>query len=302
MDEVIKKLLRSPECRKLFKQRPEPPPAKGKAPAKKATKTPDKKRRGTWANARALQSKLIFRLKKYGKANPAAIELLGILTKCRRKRRCCNPACPKCTYAAQGLWAMLLRDFMDAGNNLDRCVTIVALRRILPDNDRGYVKVGWFRAELDDAFDDANVTLVVGAFDFDVSEFPDGEYKDHCRPHFHALALSSECDKGDAVIRKHFTTKGSVFKPVQIEPFDDNERWLWYTLKIPNTRKVRRADEERGDDGSVRQKDPDYRELRTLQHVQQALLLHNLGWSGRFYLRGVELKESKMNRWFLART
>ena len=197
---------------------------------------------------------------------------------------------------------MLLRDFIDAGNNLDRCVTIVALRRILPDNDRGYVKVGRFRAELDDAFDEANATLVLGAFDFDFSEFPDGEHKNHCRPHFHGLALSTECDKGGAAIRKHFPIKGSVLKPVLIEPFDGNERWLWYTLKIPNSRKVRRAEEERGDDGRVLQKDPGYRELRKEQHVQQSLLLHALGWSGRFYLRGVELKESKMKRWFLAWT
>ena len=37
MDDMIKKLLRSPEHQRLFKQRKEPPPAKGKAPAKTAT-------------------------------------------------------------------------------------------------------------------------------------------------------------------------------------------------------------------------------------------------------------------------
>ena len=103
------------------------------------------------------------------------------------------------------------------------------------------------------------------------------------------------------MIRRHFQPRGSVFKPVVIEPFDDNDRWRWYTLKIPNTRKIRRSDEH-PTDGGERQKGAVYRELRKAQHLQQALLLHNLGWSGRFYLRGAAMEKSARGIWRLVRT
>ena len=166
MDEAITELLRLPDNRRLFQQRPEPAPRRGPQP-QQVTQSEDKERKGTWANACALRRTLIFRLRKYGRNSSEACLLLEILERCRRMHRCCSPACPKCTYAVQGLWAEALAEFRTVGNILDRCVTIIALRRILPGNRRGYVKVGYFGAELDDALDEANVSLMLGAFDFD---------------------------------------------------------------------------------------------------------------------------------------
>ena len=297
MDQVIRELLRRPENKRLYGQR-QVPVADGQVPLKKSGKTLPEDEKGTWANARKLHRSLIYRLGKYAKEDAAARKLLRVLDGCRPKRRCCNAACAKCNYAAQGLWAELMKDFMEGGIELDRCVTIIAPGRILPDNSEGEVVVERFRRKLDAAFDTANVSIMIGAFDFDCSEFPDGEFRDHSRPHIHGLGLSAECDPADSLIRKHFPNKNSINKPVEISSYDDRVNWLWYMLKIPNTRKIRRRADGSDEDSEI-QAPSNYKSLRVEQHIQQALLLDRLGWLGRFYLRGVEIKKSPLGYWKL---
>lgn len=295
MDGAMKELLRRPENRRLYRQRAVPV-VEGQVLAKKSGKTLPEDEKGTWANARKLHNSLIYRLRKYGRKN--ARKLLRGLDACRPKRRCCNAACPKCNYAAQGVWAEMATDFMEGGIELDRCVTIIAPGKILPDNTQGEAVVERFRGKLDAAFDAANVSIMIGGFDFDCSEFPAGEFSDHSQPHIHGLGLSAEFDPADAAIRERFPRRAPVYKPVEISSYDGRVNWLWYMLKIPNTRKIRRQGNG-SDDGSELQAPPSYKNLRVEQQIQQALLLDRLGWSGRFYLRGVEIRKSQMGYWKL---
>jgi hypothetical protein len=294
MDAEITLLLRLAKNVRLFKERQ---PAKYKT---KSAKTPIAQRKGSWANARMLHRRLVFRINKYCPGDQEMAALLKLLKSCKRKRPCCSAACPKCNYAAQGLWAELLREFMDVSKSLTACATIIARGYILPKNESGSMKVERFRKTLDTTFDKARVTLMVGAFDFEVSEFPDGRYKEHNRPHLHVCGQIDELQSAEKHIRARFYRKGSVHKPVDIRPFDGKDEWLWYTLKIPNNRKIHR-EEKKADGEGFNQLDSNYKPLRKEQHIQQAKLLHRLGWAGRFYLRGIELKKNELGRWRLVR-
>ena len=271
-------------------------PIRGKA---KAAKGKGKKRakrtarKGSWNEARQLHRRLMFRLKKYGSSEAEKV-LLRILKDCKRSRRCGSAACgsascQRCTYAVQGFLAELIGDVLRVGVKLDTCLTIIPHCRIEPseDTDRGVPaamgKVERFRTQLDGAFKGSGVSVVIGGVDFTCHEFPDGEYNAHSKPHLHTLVFQNQFKAGERSLRGNFPSKGSVRKPVDIRSYDGSENWLRYMFKYPNRRNIRKKNEE------GKWKASSYKNLTVSQHLQQALILHEMGWEGRLYLRGVDL-------------
>ena len=103
----------------------------------------------------------------------------------------------------------------------------------------------------------------------------------------------------EGAIRNHFAANGSVFKPVEIVDYDGDNRWLWYMLKNPNSRKLRRK--ALAPNGTMVWVNPSYKDLRKEQQVQQAVLLDTLGWDRRIYLRGLRLRRDRRGDWRLVR-
>ena len=248
---------------------------------------------GSLAGAAALASLLKFRLQKYGESKAEQI-LLATLLGCNSSSSCSSPACPNCTYTVQGVMNELHKDIREGGVLLDGCVTIVPPRiRFMPSTapDRGVDAAGEsitkFRRRLDEAFEAAGVSNVIGAIDLGYNEFPEDRFTEHCRPHLHGLAFASPLTAGDRQLRKAFPKKGSVSRPVQVEPFDGEDGWLRYALKTPNSRTIRKKDEAGLWLPST------YKPLTVEQHLQQALVLHEIGWAGKLYLRGFDLVEGR---------
>ena len=255
---------------------------------------------GSLAGAEALASLLKFRLQKYGEST-AQRSLLATLLGCKSSSSCSSPACPNCTYIVQGAMNELHKDTREGGVLLDGCVTIIPPYLFEPSTTPGrnvetaIKKVARFKRRLDEAFDASGVTNVIGAIDFTYHEFPEDNFIEHCRPHFHGLAFSTQLAAGDKQLRKAFPKKGSVSRPVQVEPFDGQDGWLRYALKTPNSRTIRKKDEAGLWLPST------YKPLTVEQHLQQALVLHEIGWAGKLYLRGFDLVEGRQG-WRLTLT
>ena len=186
-------------------------------------------------------------------------------------------------------------DMREVGIKFDQCVTIIPALIIKPSDEAGRGasgaadKIDKFRSWLDDAFDVSGVTQVIGAIDFNYHEFPlEKKFKPHCRPHFHGLAFANQLTAGERRLRGEFRTMGSVNKPVQINPFDGADNWCHYTIKVPNSRTIRKRDKQTGNWSPS-----SYKDLTVEQHLQQALVLHEIGWVSRLYLRGVDLIEGR---------
>ena len=190
LHEVIRDILQSGDGRNYYRERVkvyrEHPKTK---PAKK----------GSRRDALALRKLLVFRLKKYG-ATPAERALLTRIRGCKKGKRCVSAACPMCNYATQGVIAELIRDLLDVGIGLGKCITIIPAKRILAAVDlvvatqEGEAIVETFRGKLDQAFASAGAEVIIGGIDFEFSEFLNGEFEDHFRPHLHALGLSTEIE------------------------------------------------------------------------------------------------------------
>ena len=216
--------------------------------------------------------------------------LLKVISACKKSRRCADAACPKCNYAVQGVMNDLQLDMREGGIVFDRCITIIPALLFEPSEEKGRGaeeaggKVARFRKRLDDAFDESGATNVIGAIDFSYNEFPDDKFKDHCRPHFHGLGFGVQTKAGDKRLRGAFPKKGSISKPVQVEGFDGKANWRHYMIKIPDSRIIRKRDKETGNWTRSR-----FKSLTVQQQLQQALILHEIGWAGRFYFKGVDL-------------
>lgn len=294
---TIKEILTSPDGRRFYRERQD---------KLRRIKTGEP-RKGSWREALKLHRLLLFRLKKYGQ-NDAEAALHVKLKACRSKKRCCDAACPKCSYAMQGVMAELQAELSEVGIVFGSAITIVPPLRILPSSDKmlcnraaatakGVGTVTKFRDRMEDTFDLGKVSAVLGAIDFDFSEFPQGQFDEHCRPHFHGVGFTPELVSADKLIRQQFPSKGSVFGAVEIKPYDGSATWVWYVFKLSNSRKVRK--EKEGDGMNPGWDDADYKALTVEQHLQQTMLIHELGWEGRFFMRCVELRKNSKGYWRL---
>ena len=262
--------------------------------AAKAAKGKEKKRakrtarKGSWNEARQLHRRLMFRLKKYGSSEAEKV-LLRILKDCKRSRLCGSAACPRCTYKAQGVMAALITEQRSYGIKMESCLTIIPLLRIEATDDveqdlvAAKGKVERFRRQLDEAFEESEISTVIGAVDFTCNEYPGGEHGEHSKPHLHALVFGNQLKSGEKILRSKFPRKGSVHKPVDIRAYDGCAAWPRYIFKYPEKRGIRK----KGENGNW--KDVSYKALKVQQQMRQALLLHEMGWEGRLYLRGVDL-------------
>ncbi|NOU06857.1 MAG: hypothetical protein HOO99_11810 [Hyphomicrobiaceae bacterium] len=260
-------------------------------------------RRGT--KAAAVRSKRLI-IKRLRRAQPNAIrnELLAILCACRKGRRCCHAACPVCTYAMQNLLTALMQDFRGVGIQLDTCMTLIPRLRILlseaesPQGEDAIKIVEHLRAKLERAFDEAGVTLVFGSIDYDVNEFPQGQFKAHIKPHFHGTVRSSELtNSSDKIIRKNFKSGGSVNVPVLVEKFDGRDEWGRYMFKSPDRRKLRKQVAPK--DRASTWLDSQYKPQTVAQHLQQLEILHLTGWKLRIFTRGLSLRRNRFDTWQL---
>ena len=305
LDDKMKAILNSPLGQAHYRRRPLSGRRKRRRPAKTTTASP---KRGSWKDALRLHRRLKKRLKKYGDSKQDKA-LLKVISACKKSRRCADAACPKCNYAVQGVMNELHLDMREGGIVFDTCITIVPqLRFMMPKAtetgsssapDRGIgeavIKFTKFRRWLDTAFDVSFVPTVIAVMDVNWNEYPNKEFKDHARPHLHGLTFGNQVKAGEKVLRGEFQKKGSINKPVEMEDYDGDVHWFLYMLKIPDNRMIRRKNE------NGKWARPATKSLRVQQQLQQAVVLHEIGWAGRLYLRGVELIEGRKG-WRLALT
>ena len=289
LDAAIKEILNSPIGGGHYGRRKGGGIPAAKSESSTAAKRPPRK--GSWSEAFHTHHRLIFRLKKYGTGKREQ-ELHRKLIGCKRKARCASPACPMCTYAVQGVMAALINQQRSFGIKMDACLTIIPQQRIewggneAVELEMARRQVGEFREGLDAAFKGSGVSTVIGAVDLTANEFPNGEFQAHSQPHLHALVFHVEFKSGERKLRKRFASEGSVNRPVLVAAFDGKPNWLRYIFKYPNRRGIRKQDD------TGKWKDVSYKPLTVQQLLQQALILDNMGWSDRLYLRGLELKQS----------
>lgn len=241
--------------------------------------------------AERLHAQLIKRLTKYG-TGKVEEKLLTKLAACTPMSRCVSAACPLCTHTLQAVMTGLIQDVRSYGIGLDACVTIVPLTRlpvteyVSSDVETAVKKLKRFELKLDRVFEASGISHVIGCIDIDSSEFPDGEFQEHRKPHLHAIAFLNQVEAGERDLRRQFRNKGSVNRAVFIKGFDGSDSWLQYVFKYSDRRRLRRKDD------AGKWMEPSYKSLTVQQQLQQARLLDEVGWPGRIYLKGVKLVRS----------
>ena len=281
LDQHIREILNAPCAEAYYRERMAVPTTDSGEPKK-----------GSKAEAEAQMKTLQKRLKKNGKGEREN-NLLEILSACRAGNRCARPICPTCSYGAQNVMTKLHIGLRELGLRFDACVTIIPPYLFEPSKtpdrsvDAAVEKIGKVRRRLDKAFDTSGITIVMGAIDFAYHEFPTERIRDHCRPHFHGLAFRNQLDAGEKLLRNSFSTTRSINRPVQVEPFDGGDGWLRYALKTPSSRTIRKRDAAGLWMPSI------YKPLTVDQHLQQAQVLHEIGWVGKIYMRGVGLHKNE---------
>jgi hypothetical protein len=217
--------------------------------------------------------------------------LIEALSTCRPKKPCTSAACPKCTFTFREVITNLHSDLRSHGIKLDGCLTVIGNETIsTAARKKGKTETALsiidnFIGDLSEAFDEACITIVIGAIDISWQESRDNEFPAHARPHLHALVLSSEVSRGRSSLNKYFRSSDLVTRPVQLDPYDGSAQWLRYLLKYPDQRAIRTRN-HKGNWLPASYKSP-----TVDQQSLQAEILHGIGWGKRMLLRGVEIQK-----------
>ncbi len=216
--------------------------------------------------------------------------LLQQLSKCKPKTPCASAACPKCTFALREAVTTLHHDLRSHGIKLDGCLTIIGNETIpaaarQKERKTALGAIEEFIQDLNQAFDDAGITTVIGAIDITWQESRDQEFLPHARPHVHALVFSSQISQGRRSLNKRFRSSNLVSRPIQLDAYDGNDQWLRYSLKYPNQRTIR----ARNDEGNWLP--AHYKAPTVEQQLRQAEILDEMGWGKRLFLRGFEIQK-----------
>lgn len=92
----------------------------------------------TAAQAEIEHARLVKRLRRFGKDNPAALDLAARLERCRPHRRCRSGACPECARAFQRWFVLATATFLvEQTGRLGKRTTILS-----PIHADGIVKPG----------------------------------------------------------------------------------------------------------------------------------------------------------------
>ena len=247
IDDKIRAILNSPFGANHYRQRPastRPQPSYARKGLQTDTNGP---RKGNWAEARKLRKNLIRRLDKKGEAEK---HLRDVLLGCKPRRRCASAACPKCTYAVQGVMGELQDDLREIGVVMDARLTLIPRKFFRADTEPGRGVTGAVkrilkaRIDLDDILQDSGVKHAIGGIDFTYNVYPDDDgFETHCRPHFHGIAFMSQVRAGEKRLRRELPAEQSIPKPVMIQAYDGHQDGVHYDYKMPNDRKIRRRDE-----------------------------------------------------------
>lgn len=218
-----------------------------------------------------------------------ALALATRLDGCRPRARCRSGACPECNYAAQQLYAQLLRDFLDKhrGSRTIAAVTTVPAQVIPPGN----LSVASHRRAVDRlkyALRLARVPWFVGGVDFTFNEHAEHRYPAAWCWHVHGFAPTKNIDRLKKRLKRRFPSTDAVPLPVKAIPWDGRSRGLRYALKGDFQRRVGRDDGQRFSrtKGTTRScRITEKQRLRASEKTELLLHLDQIGFGGRMLLR-----------------
>ncbi len=151
--------------------------------------------------------------------------------------------------------------------------------------------------ELHDAFDQAEIPLVIGGIDVSYNIHPEGAFRSHYQFHLWALAPYEAAQRGRAKLHELFpsTYKGQASAWVSEKKFDGRRSGYAYALKTEFVKRCTAPAHENSDGRLIRQNTRD-KPLTVEQECRLLVMLHLLGPRGRLFLHGAEVASSGENR------
>jgi len=241
--------------------------------------------------------KIVRFAKKHSTTYPALAALYFKMGSCTTTTPCTSAACPRCSRALQR-WLVKagghLVQEMSGDSMAIRCVSVVPTRAATSEKPAsataGTVKNALIR--LRRGFDQAGITLFVGALDFSFNEVHGSPRPGRLSVHVWGLGDEGEVKVGRESLKLVFPAHGSTTRPVKTYAFDGNPRAIAYAYKSNFTRRVALTSERRTGVKLASCRNTRARPLRVQQKAELLVLLDALGLLKRLVLRGVTIAET----------
>ena len=247
----------------------------------------------TARDALQLRLMLIERCRKPKNVSFESEALAKKLAACRPEYRCGSGACPECQRAVQNLLVNAMsRYFSVRGKKLD-VVSLVPPEQIMrPGND---ALKAWLTAgnRMRRALMAAKVGPAVGALDISANEHVAGHFQPHYKPHLWVFLRAGMLNRGTAArerLREFLPRGNGVFNPVKRMPWNGGLNAMAYVCKNVPTRRI--SGMSSGNALRAPHKKTRIRSPLSHQHVEIALILDEVGFGRRLFLRYIEVTSS----------
>ena len=242
---------------------------------------------------------LVARLRKKWKNSQVCLDLADKLDQCRPKHRCRSAACPECATAGQRLVAYVTRRFLKTQNS-DRtkvvCVTIIPGDGMIKPGELDAAEHERATRRWKDRLGKAGVEWFVGATDISMNEDRKGRKKPRWSAHIHGITVNKNPKKLKAALKEQFPETKAIRRPVMVEEWDGDKKFLRYIFKPNFSRRIATDDAQRYDKkiGTMRKcRDTDSQPLKSKQKRKLLLHLDRVGMQGRLLMRWCQLLNAK---------
>lgn len=241
--------------------------------------------------AEADRDLLVSRLRRPSVRNKEYEKLAKTLADCRPERRCLSGACPTCTRALQRWFVIEVDSLIKTDHRPYSALSIVPREGRFGLSNAEDDIFQSIRTALEDAFDLAGITVVVGGFDPGVNEHDRGTFQPYGQIQLWAFAPQDEVQGNKNAIRRMFPAKGHNRRPVRItDLFSGDLNGIAYAVKSDFVRRVSLPRKRRRDGTTGQRRNTRNRALRIAQQCQLALALDRAGLDARLFLRGVLIR------------
>jgi hypothetical protein len=235
-------------------------------------------------DAEEARQKAAKRLKRFAPEFPGADRLADILLKCAPGDRCKSGACPECGRAFQRWFGGQVNGLAQADIHPLTSISIAFADYRVPEGQLyGLHTIGMKRALAYVLGKVPGISMVAGGIDLSLNDDTQKGLGVGWVPQFYGFVTCGNVRALSGPLRERYPASKHAPRPVQIKSSDGSFKNLSYGFKSTFVRRIAYRDENKGrwDTRKV--------SLPAQNHVQAMLWMHQIGFSGRLFLKNVRM-------------